>query len=416
MKILGIITEYNPFHNGHLYHIQKSKEITGANYVVLVMSGNFTQTGNIALINKFKRANIACKYGVDLVIELPTIYAIASAEYFAKGAINLLNDLGIIDYICFGAEEENIQNLKDLSNILIENEKNIFEQIKVELKEGITFPKARQIAISNILANIDKSSYIDILSKPNNILGLEYLKALKTINSPIEAHLIKREGTHNHNDNNVSNQNTNTNNQTLFTSATSIRNMLKGDINIDLSNYIPEDMNNILKTSKLCFNDELFQILKYKILSTNIEDLKNIHEVTEGLENKIKTAIITSKNYDELVENLKTKRYTKTKIKRIVINIVLNISKDFFKQNNEENITYAHILAMSKNGKLLLSEISKKRKENLNIFTSINDKILNDKKIDSNVINLLKLDILATNIHSTLSGDDLNLDYTNKLK
>ena len=379
LKVLGIITEYNRFHNGHKYHIEKSKEITGADYVVLVMSGSFTQTGNIALLNKFERAKLACKYGVDLVIELPTIYATASAEYFAKGAINILNSLGIIDYICFGTEEKNIDNLKDISNTLIENEDKIFEQIKIELKEGITFPKAREIAISSIFSDLNKSSYIDILSKPNNILGLEYLKALNHLNSDIEAFLIQRDTSSSHSDINISNNNK------IFTSATSIRNKLKEDINYDLSNYVPEHTNTLLKTSTLCFNENIFQLLKYKISSTSKEELSNI----------------------------KTKRYTETKIKRILLNILLNITKDFFKQNQDNNISYAHILSMTENGKLLLSEMSKKSK--LNIFTSINDKTFNNEKTDKKVIDSLKLDIMATNIQLGISGDILNLDYTNKL-
>ena len=407
MKVLGIITEYNPFHNGHKYHIEKSKEITGADYFVLVMSGSFTQTGNIALLNKFERAKLACKYGVDLVIELPTIYATASAEYFAKGAINILNSLGIIDYICFGTEEKNIDNLKDISNTLIENEDKIFEQIKIELKEGITFPKAREIAISSIFSDLNKSSYIDILSKPNNILGLEYLKALNHLNSDIEAFLIQRDTSSSHSDINISNNNK------IFTSATSIRNKLKEDINYDLSNYVPEHTNTLLKTSTLCFNENIFQLLKYKISSTSKEELSNINEITEGLENRIQEANNISKNYDELVSNIKTKRYTETKIKRILLNILLNITKDFFKQNQDNNISYAHILSMTENGKLLLSEMSKKSK--LNIFTSINDKTFNNEKTDKKVIDSLKLDIMATNIQLGISGDILNLDYTNKL-
>lgn len=407
MKVLGIITEYNPFHNGHKYHIEKSKEITGADYVVLVMSGSFTQAGNIALINKFKRANIAREYGVDLIIELPTLYAISSAEYFAKGAITLLNELGIVDYICFGAEEENIENLKDISNILIQNETNIFELIKNNKNKDLTFPKAREIAISNIFSNLGKLEYLDILSKPNNILGLEYLKSLITLKSNILPYLIKRDNSIDHNDTNISDNNI------MFTSATSIRNKLKENINYDLSKYIPKYTIESLNSSKLCFNEDMFQLLKYIITSSSKENLSNIHEVTEGLENRIKEANVISKNYDELVKNIKTKRYTESKIKRILLNILLNITKDFFKKNQEKNISYAHILSMNDNGKFLLSEISKKSK--LNIFTSINDKIINDTKIDKDIIDLLNLDIMATNIHSGISGDLLNFDYTNKL-
>jgi predicted nucleotidyltransferase len=408
MKVLGIITEYNPFHNGHLYHIQKSKELTKTDFVVLVMSGNFTQSGNIALINKFERAKIACKYGIDLVIELPTVYATSSAEYFAKGAINILNNLGIVDCICFGAEESNIDNLKYLTDILVYKEDLIFKYIKEELKQGINFPKARELAISKILkeTNTDYEKYLDIISKPNNILGIEYLKSLKKLNSNITPYLIERGGSTLHNqealDGNIH-----------ITSATSIRKKLEKNSNFDLSSYIPEYMNNIIKESSICTNNDLFKILKYKITIMSEKDLSEINEITEGLENRIKKANNTSKNYNELVENIKSKRYTETKIKRILIAILLGITKENFKKFNENNISYAHILAMSENGKKLMSEISKK--SDSQIFTSIKDEILQNNEIDKNILESLNLDILATNTHSIIADNNLNLDYTNRL-
>lgn len=408
MKVLGIITEYNPFHNGHLYHIQKSKELTGADFVILVMSGNFTQTGNIALINKFERANVACKYGVDLVIELPTIYATSSAESFAKGAINILNTLGIVDCICFGTEESNIDDLKYLADILVYKEDLIFKYIKEELKQGISFPKARELAISKILQenNKDYEKYLDMISGPNNILGIEYLKSLKKLNSNITPYLIKRAGSSGHNQENLD-ENIN------ITSATSIRNKLKEDLSSDLSMYIPEYMNNVLKESTICTNDDLFKILKYKIAIMTEKDLNNINGITEGLENKIKKANNISKNYNELVKNIKSKRYTETKIKRVLTSILLDITKEKFEKINTNNVSYAHILAMAENGKKLMSEISKK--SNIKMFTSINDRKFTNAEIDTDTLECLNLDILATNIYSCISNDNLNLDYTNRL-
>jgi len=227
LKVLGIITEYNPMHNGHLYHIQKSKEITGSDYVVLVMSGSFTQTGNISTLDKFTKAAIATEYGVDLVIELPTIYATASSEYFATGAVSLLNELGIVDCICFGSECNDIKVLDSISNKLIENENNIWEDIKLQEKNN-TFAKSRSVVLSKYL-NEDE---IKEIAKPNNILGIEYIKALKKLQSNITPYLIQRCSS-DYNDNIVYQNDLN------FTSATSIRNAIKNNDLESINKYIP---------------------------------------------------------------------------------------------------------------------------------------------------------------------------------
>ena len=166
MKIVGIIAEFNPMHNGHQYLIKKAKELTGADYAICLMSGNFTQAGNIALTNKFNRASTAIKNGFDAVIELPTIYATASAEFFAYGAVNILNSLNCIDYLCFGSETGNVDILINIAHKLIKNEENIWESITISLKEGISFAKAREYAISKFLTQ----SEVEISSSSNNIL------------------------------------------------------------------------------------------------------------------------------------------------------------------------------------------------------------------------------------------------------
>lgn len=399
MKVLGIIAEYNPMHNGHIYHIQKSKEITNADYTVLVMSGSFTQTGNIATLDKFTRAKIAIEYGVDLVIELPTIYATASSEYFATGAISLLNDLGIVDCICFGSECEDIQVLDNIATQLIKNEKEIWEDIQLQDKNN-SFAKSR----SNVLSKYLNEAELKEISKPNNILGIEYIKALKKLNSSITPYLIKRQ---------VSEYNeTNLNENKLnFTSATSIRNSLKNNDLTNIQSYIPKLTLEALTTSNVLLNQDIFNILKYAIISMSNEQIANIHEVTEGLENRIIKCLISAKNYDELIESIKSKRYIENKIKRILINILLKIDKDTFKNIIKLNITYAHILAISKSGSLLLSNISKVSK--MPVFVSINDNIIG--KQESNIKYMLNLDIYGSNIHSLLTNANLNKDYTNKI-
>lgn len=400
MKILGIITEYNPFHNGHIYHIEKSKQITGADYVIAVMSGSFTQQGNISLYDKFKRAKIATENGVDLVIELPTIYSNSSSEYFAKGSISLLNSLNIVDCICFGSESGNINLLSNISNTIINNEENIWNDISYNLKQGISFAKAREQSITKYL---DKEEIIEF-SKPNNILAIEYLNSLSRLNSKIKPYTITRNSS-NFNDNTISKN-------TIFTSATSIRNHIynKEDLSC-LEKFIPEDMLNIICNVEPTFNDKLLNILKYKIITNSKENLSNINEITEGLENRIISAISNSNTYNELIENIKSKRYQMSKIKRMLNNIILNISKENFEKMYKSNEQYAHVLKVSKRGKVLLSNIAKN--SSIPLITSINDNILTS--LSDIQKSMIDLDILATNIHSILNNDNINKDYTNRL-
>ena len=188
-KVLGIIGEYNPFHNGHLYHLEQSKRMTGANYTVAIMSGNFTERGSTALINKWSRTEIALNNGIDLVIELPVLYATSSAEGFAEGAIKILNSLKVVDYISFGAETSNIDILQEIANILYAEPKNYKALLAQELNKGLSFPKSRENALMLYLNN---EKYSNIISSPNNILGIEYIKALKKLKSNIKPISIAR--------------------------------------------------------------------------------------------------------------------------------------------------------------------------------------------------------------------------------
>lgn len=189
-KVLGIIAEYNPFHNGHLYHLEQSKKLTGANYTVAIISGNFTQRGSTSLVDKWSKAKSAIENGIDLVIELPVLYATSSAENFAEGSIKLLNSLKVVDYISFGAETSNIDTLSEISEILLNEPRNYKNILSRELSKGVSFPKARENALLSYLDNNQK--YQNILSSPNNILGIEYLKAMKKFKSTIKPVSVPR--------------------------------------------------------------------------------------------------------------------------------------------------------------------------------------------------------------------------------
>ena len=199
-KVLGIIAEYNPFHNGHLYHLDASKKVTGCDYTVAIISGNFTQRGSTSVVDKWSKTKMALQNGVDLIIELPVLYSISSSENFADGAIKILNSLGIIDYLSFGSETPDITVLDSIADILCNEPKDYKKLLAAELDKGLSFPKARENALLDYIKNTntfenDKPNfeeYKKALSSPNNILGIEYLKALKKYNSSIKPVCISR--------------------------------------------------------------------------------------------------------------------------------------------------------------------------------------------------------------------------------
>jgi len=394
LKVLGIIAEYNPMHTGHIYHISKAKEITGCDTVIVIMSGSFTQQGNIAIINKFERAKQAIQNGVDLVIEIPSAFASSDAGNFAYKSVSILNDLNV-DAICFGAETDNIERLKLISETLIYKDKEIWIEIKNELKKGISFAKARNNSLNKFLNEDD----INIILSPNNILALEYLKTLKILNSNIIPFAIHRES--NFNSHILEN---------CYTSSTSIRKALENKCNLnDIQKYIPENVSKYLKNNKIIFNNDFFEILKYKIISMNENDLKEINGVSEGIENKLKKEICNSYSYDEFLFKIKSKRYELSRIKRILVNILLNIYKDDFNLLKENNSNYAHILAFNHDKKDLLSHIS--NTSNIPVISSLNNKTLSYLNKYQKLS--LDIDIYASNIYSMLINQKINKDYTN---
>jgi len=365
--------------------IEKAKELTGCDTALCIMSGNFTQAGNVAIKDKFIRANIAIEHGFDIVIELPTIYATSSAEYFSKGAIEILNSLPI-DYICFGSETGDPDVLYLIAQKLVKNNELIWETITEALKSGISFAQAREYAISKILSKEE----IEISTKSNNILAIEYLKNLIKLNSKIKPIAIKRDET--------------------AISATSIRNSIKEKSNIkEIEKSILSP--NIILDSPVV-NDNTFNFIKYAVLSLNKEKIKDIAEVTEGLENKIYDELNNSLSYEEFIKAIKSKRYQLSKIKRILNNILLNITKDEFIKLQNSNKYYARVLAINPNRKKeILSFITKN--SSILVITSINDKII--KNLDELSQSSLLLDIKSSNIYSIFSNNTINKDYTNKI-
>ena len=360
-KVLGIIAEYNPFHNGHLLHLEKSKKICDAQYSVCVMSGNFVQRGNTSIVNKWIRAEMALKSGVDLVLELPTVYSISSAENFAEGAIKLLNSLKIVDTISFGSENSDINVLNRISSVLHEEPKQYLEFLNSESKKGLSFPKARENAI---LLYLNDKKYLNILNQPNNTLAIEYLKALKKYKSHISPISVKREKVF-YNSNCIVDE---------YASATAIRNMIINEQFNDIRKVVPASSYNLLmneiEEGHLVIDISKFEKeILYAIRRLSADDIKNFPEVTEGLENAIKNASNSCNNLSELINMIKSKRYTHTRIQRILLYILLNITKkDMYL--SRKNIPYARILGYSPQGKELISEIYKANPK-ITLITSV---------------------------------------------
>lgn len=404
-KVLGIIAEYNPFHNGHLLHLEKSKKICDAQYSVCVMSGNFVQRGNTSIVNKWAKAEMALKSGVDLVLELPTLYSISSAENFAEGAIKLLNSLKIVDTVSFGSENSDINVLNRISSVLHEEPKQYLELLNSELKKGLSFPKARENAI---LLYLNDKKYLNILNQPNNTLAIEYLKALKKYKSHISPISVKREKVF-YNSNCIVDE---------YASATAIRNMIIHEQFNDIRKVVPTSSYNLLmdeiEKGHLVIDISKFEKeILYAIRRLSADDIKNIPEVTEGLENAIKNASNSCNNLSELINIVKSKRYTQTRIQRILLYILLNITKkDMYL--SRKNIPYARILGYSPQGKELISEIYRANPK-ITLITSVKNFL--DSSNNKTYKYMLNKDILATNIYTLAYNNNstANLDYTKKI-
>ncbi len=406
-RVLGIIAEYNPFHNGHLYHIAKSKEESGAQYVVALISGNFVQRGNTSIVNKWAKARMALLNGVDLVIELPTIYSISSAENFAEGAIKILNSLGVVDTVSFGMEAKDISTLNNIANVLYTEPKEYVTMLSHELKKGNSFPKARENALMMYLNDIKK--YANVMAGSNNILGIEYLKAMKKTKSTIIPIGIKREKVL-YNDKYIVDE---------FASATAIRKMLMTKELDGISKVMPRSsyiqLGEELKSGHYVIDISRFEKeIIYTLRKMTVEEIANLPDVSEGLENSIKNAADSCNTLNELINIVKTKRFTQTRIQRILLYGLLGITKK--KMETSKKVTpYVRVLGFNNKGKELISEMMRLNPK-LNVVTSVKKYI--DTVANKNLKEMLETDILATNVYTLgyYSDSYANLDYTRKIE
>ena len=400
-KILAVISEYNPFHNAHLYHIQKSKKLVNPDYSICIMSGNFVQRGEPSIIDKWSKTKAALKCGFDLVVELPTVYSISSAENFAEGAIKILDSFDDVT-LSFGSECGDLDTLNNIANVLFDEPKEYQTILSHELSKGLSYPKARENALLLYLNDVRK--YANVLSNPNNILGIEYLKAIKKLKSKVIPFTIKRidEG---YNSLKIKDR---------LASATAIRNLVKN--NEDVKKLMPPPSFNILSENinhgKVLNDISVFEKeIIYTLRKMSVTEIADLQDVTEGLENSIKHAANTCNNLEDLINSIKSKRYTRSRIQRILLYSILNITKKDI-QNSYKVKPYVRVLGASSHGKYLLSRINNPKYP---LITSV--KKFMDTNTNKALKNMLEKDILATNIYTLGYEYDskANLDYTKKL-
>ncbi len=405
-NVLAIIGEYNPFHNGHLYHLNEAKRIFHANYTIALISGNFVQRGDASIVDKWTKAKMALLNGFDLVLELPCVYSISSAENFALGAIRTLNSLKVVDTVSFGCETDDVSVLKEFADILTEEPAEFKSLLSHELSKGVSFAKARENALLMYLNNIRKSA--NVLSSPNNILAIEYLKALKQTNSSIMPLGIKRIGPGYHS-------------QTImgeFASATAIRKYCADRNFYAIDKSMPKVCYDILEEAIKkghyiknigCFEKEIMFVLR----NMTVSQIANLPDVNEGLENTIKNAANSCNTLPEFMGMVKSKRYPQTRIQRILLYALLGFTKEDMETSKKID-PYIRVLGCTSKGENLLSDICRANRK-LQVITSVKNftTTCRNKKL----LMMLEKDIEATNIYTLGYEYDSfsNLDYTTKI-
>lgn len=388
MKTVGLITEYNPFHNGHKYHMEQAKKQAHAEHVVVVMSGNFLQRGVPAITDKYTRTKMALSQGADLVIELPVVCATGSAEFFAFGGVSILHSLGFVDTICFGCESGNITILNSIAEMLLKEPEAFRTILTAQLKKGCSYPKARALALTSCFPKETQKDIITTLSSPNNILGIEYLKALMKLNSKITPLALPRIANHYH-DVFLSSHN--------ISSATSIRaGYWKNENLMDIANQIPPDVFSILKeTEKITFpfaKDFISSLLYYKLLSLSSQELASFSDVGNDFSLRIKKYLGQYKDFSSFCQLIKSKQYTLTRVQRALIHVLLDI-KDTVDQTVP--FPYIRILGLKKEKSFLLNNIHPP----VPIITKVADA---RRQLSAYGMKLLQQDIFSSNIYNHL--------------
>ena len=373
MKIIGIIAEYNPIHLGHIYQIKKAKEMYPNSTIILITNGSFTQRGEPSILNKWNKTKLSLDNNIDLVIELPFVFATQSADVFAKGALQILNILKI-DTLIFGSESNDLEKIKNIAKTQLKNDK-YDNLVKEYLDKGLNYPTAMSKALKDILGYTIK--------EPNDLLGISYIKEIIRNKYSIEPVSIKR--TNNYHSQELTEE---------LANASLLRKLYNENVNI--KKYLPNNTGKHLY--KNLTNESYFKYLKYKIITS--KDLSIYKTVDEGIENRLKKEINKSNTWNELIDNIKTKRYTYNKINRMLIHILTSLTKE---ETENIKIDYIRVLGFNDRGKKHLNKIKKK----------IQIPVITHYK--PNLSKLLDIELRATTIYSLETKDDLtNLEYKQK--
>lgn len=408
MNIVGLITEYNPFHNGHLYHIQEAKRVAKADAAVVIMSGNFVQRGAPAIMPKHLRAKSALLSGADLVLELPVCFATGSAEFFAMGAIALLDSLGCVDSICFGSECGDSEILRKIAKILSEEPDDYKKALQNALRKGMSFPQARQHALQKYFINnhFDANALADVLSQPNNILGIEYMKALYQRNSSMKAYSIRRIGAGYHESELTE----------KYSSASAIRQSLaKDSLSESIYRQLPFAAQTIMKETfdmrYPVYANDFSLILKYKLLQETKKSLTSYMDVSEDLANRIINLRNDFQSFDGFCDALKTKDMTYARISRGLLHILLDIRTEHLANYKKNGYChYAHILGFRKSSTELLSLL--KGTSKVPLLT----KLTQTEDLSEAGYQMLHQDIFASDLYESVITDKFETPFINEYR
>jgi predicted nucleotidyltransferase len=390
MKISAIISEYNPIHKGHVHHINRTKELADSDAIICIMSGNYVQRGIPAIIDKWNRTKAALECGADLILELPVVYSLSSAEFFAQGAVSLLSSLGVIDSISFGSEIGDINFIMKIANVLLKEPCELKNKLKLNLDKGYAYPKARSLALINYFTEVEgisNNNLSESLNSSNNILGIEYCKSLLKLKSSIKPYTIKREGS-TYNDKDLN---------SIFSSATSIRKYIKDNKSIDeLREHMPDKSYELLKGLKnanypFVFESLMLPFIKYKYFNHK-ESLISLPDVSEGLHNRVYEGLLNENSYEDLIGKIKSKRYTYTRISRILCQYFVGFDNYPTDELRSQPSPYCRILGFNKEGMKALKHI--KKNSSIPVYT----------KLPRNINSTMKLDIMATQTYSLLNS------------
>lgn len=417
MNVCGIVAEYNPFHNGHFFHLQESIRQTDCEYTICVLSGNFTQRGESALFDKWVRTKMALDAGADIIIELPILYVLQPAEWFAYGAVSILDALGVVTHISFGSEMQDIELLHYIANTLLDEPIEYKLALKQSLQSGCSFPSAQSEALLyytqryTVKLNDRLNDIRKIISMPNNILGIEYLKCLKRRNSPIIPVLISRIGASHHSKEIHEG----------IVSATAIRDFIYAhQLHPQLKENLPAFIFKIIADEITDQNGPVFiedfeRIIVALLRQHQIERISQLPDVAEGLEYRIKKAVEQKVKLKDILSMIKTKRYTYTRLQRIALYTLLNIDRDIIEWARQlDTPPYARILGFSHHSLPLLTQI--KKTSRIPLITKMADAPF---ILDSNGNKMMYYDTLATDIYAlAIKNPDKSKakrDYTQKI-